>query len=142
MSRDISEKHRAIIAYLEAARAEDLKGINHPSGPPWMYQGTRGGWRPQREIRRAIYGGWSGIYRWLYCGSLYRSLAGLVKRGLIQRDVINPRDHKLGVKLYPRLNLPPSKQGRRAILLYAALNAPDLRFLDGYKLETECRAKV
>src|SRR5262252_7258229 len=137
MNRDISEKHRAIIAHLEAARSEDLKGVNHPSGPPWTYQGTRAGWRPQREIRRAIYGGWSGVYSWLYCGSLYRSLAGLVKRGLIQRDVIDPWDHKLGVKLYPRLNLAPSKQRRRAIRLYAALNAPDLRFLEEYKLETE-----
>jgi hypothetical protein len=102
-----------------------------------MYQGTRGGWRPQREIRRAIYSNWSSIYRWVDCGSLYRSLAGLVKRGLIKRGVINPREHECGFKLYPRLKLPPSKQRRRAIRLYAALNAPDLRFLDEYKLEAK-----
>src|SRR5271169_3271513 len=40
MARDISDEQRAIIAHLEAARAEDLKGVTHPSGPPWMYQGT------------------------------------------------------------------------------------------------------
>jgi hypothetical protein len=137
MGRDISDEQRAIIARLEAARAEDLKGVTHPSGPPWMYQCTRGGWRPHWEIRRAIYGSSCSVYRWVDCGSLYRSLAGLVKRGLIKRDVINPREHERGLKPYPRLKLPPSKQRRRAIWLYAALNAPDLRFLDEYKLETK-----
>jgi hypothetical protein len=79
----------------------------------------------------------SSVYRWVDCGSLYRSLAGLVKRGLIKRDVINPREHQRGLKPHPRLKLPPSKQRRRAIWLYATLNAPDLKFLDEYKLETK-----
>jgi hypothetical protein len=61
----------------------------------------------------------------------------LVKRGLIKRDLIKPWEHERGFKPYPRLKLDPSKQRRRTIRLYAALNAPDLRFLDEYKLETK-----
>src|SRR5207249_2198611 len=73
------------IAHLKAARAEDMKGVTHPSEPPWMYEGTRGGWRTQEEIRQAIYVGWkASVYRWVDCGSFYRSLAGLVKQGLIK----------------------------------------------------------
>jgi hypothetical protein len=132
----ISGEQRAIIAHLEAARAEDMKDVTHPSGPPWMYEGTRGGWRPQEEIRRAIYVGWrASVYRWVDCGSFYRSLAELVKRGLIKRDVIKPREHERGFKHYPRLQLPPSKHRKRAMRLYAPLNAPDLRFLSEYRLE-------
>jgi hypothetical protein len=126
----------AIIAHLEAARAEDMKDVRHPSRPPWMYEGTRGGWRPQEEIRRAIYVGWrANVYRLVDCGSFYRSLAESVKRGLIKRDVIKPREHERGYTHYPRLQLPPSKRRKRAIRLYATLDAPDLRFLSEYRLE-------
>ena len=136
MGSSISGEQRTIIAHLEVAHAEDMKDVTHPSGPPWMYEGTRGGWRPQEEIRRAIYVGWrASVYSWVECGSFYRSLAGLVKQGLIKRDVINPREHERGLKPYPRLKLPPSKQRRRAIWLYATLNAPDLRFLSEYRWE-------
>jgi hypothetical protein len=101
-----------------------------------MYEGTRGGWRTQEEIRQAIYVGWrASVYRWVDCGSFYRSLAGLVKQGLIKCDVIKPREHERGFVRYPRLQLPPSKQRKRAIRLYATLNAPDLKFLSEYRLE-------
>jgi hypothetical protein len=136
VASSISGEQRAIIAHLEAARAEDMKDVMHPSGPPWMYEGTRGGWRPQEELRRAIYVGWrANVYRWVDCGSFYRSLVELVKRRLIKCDVIKPREHERAFKLYPRLQLPPSKRRKRAIRLYATLNAPDLRFLSEYRLE-------
>jgi hypothetical protein len=126
----------AIIAHLEAARAEDLKDVRHPSGPPWMYEGTRGGWRPQEEIRRAIYVGWrASVYRLVHCGGFYRSLAEAVKRGWIKRDVIKPREYERGHRHYPRLQLPASKRRKRAIRLYATLDAPELRFLSEYRLE-------
>jgi len=136
MRRDISGEQYVIIAHLEAARAQDMKDVTHPSGPPWMYQGMRGGCRPEEEIWRAIYGGRrANVYRWLDCGSFHRSLARLVKRGLIKRGVVNPWEHTRGSKHYPRLKLPPSKRRRHAIRLYATLNAPDLRFLYEYRLE-------